>query len=78
MKLLQVDPETERRQAEAVARVRQARDRRAWQDACAAVESAARSGTNLVPPIVTAVEAHATVGEIADVLRGVFGEYRGH
>ena len=77
MKLLQVDPATERRQAEAVARLRQARDRRAWQDTCAAIESTARSGANLVPPIIAAVEAHATVGEIADVLRGVFGEYRG-
>ena len=77
MKLLQVDPATERRQAEAVARLRQARDRRAWQDTCAAIESTARSGANLVPPIIAGVEAHATVGEIADVLRGVFGEYRG-
>ncbi len=77
MKLLQVDPATERQQVAAVARLRQARDRRRWQEACAAVESAARSGVNLVPPIIAAVEARATVGEIADVLRGVFGEYRG-
>ena len=42
----------------------------------AAVERAAREGTNLVPPIIAAVEALATVGEISDTLRGVFGEYR--
>jgi methylmalonyl-CoA mutase, N-terminal domain len=77
IKLLQMDPATERQQTEAVGRLRQARDRRAWQNACAAVESAARNGVNLVPPIIAAVEARATVGEIADVLRGVFGEYRG-
>jgi methylmalonyl-CoA mutase N-terminal domain/subunit len=40
------------------------------------VAAAARGRDNLVPLIVTAVEAHATVGEIADTLRGVFGEYR--
>ena len=33
-------------------------------------------GENLVPPIVSAVEAYATLGEIADTLRAVFGEYR--
>ena len=39
------------------------------------VSDAARSGANLVPPIVNAVEAYATVGEIADAMRQVFGEY---
>ena len=40
------------------------------------VRQAAGDGSNLVPPIVAAVEAHATVGEIADALRRVFGEYQ--
>jgi methylmalonyl-CoA mutase N-terminal domain/subunit len=40
------------------------------------VEDAARGGDNLMPRIVAAVEAYATVGEIADVMRRVFGEYR--
>ena len=40
------------------------------------VEAAARSGANLMPRIVTAVEANATVGEISDTLRKVFGEYK--
>ena len=39
------------------------------------VERAARGGDNLVPPIIAAVEAQATVGEIADAMRRVFGEY---
>jgi hypothetical protein len=39
------------------------------------VTQAAQSGANLVPPIVAAVEAHATVGEIADAMRSVFGEH---
>jgi methylmalonyl-CoA mutase N-terminal domain/subunit len=39
------------------------------------VEDSARSGRNLMPDIVHAVESYATVGEISDALRRVFGEY---
>jgi methylmalonyl-CoA mutase N-terminal domain/subunit len=74
--LLQIDPETERRQREAVARVRQGRDAAACAGAIGAVERAARDGANLVPPIVAAVEARATLGEVADAMRRVFGEHR--
>jgi methylmalonyl-CoA mutase N-terminal domain/subunit len=41
-----------------------------------AVTRAARDGQNLVPPIVAAVESKATVGEISDTMRAVFGEYQ--
>jgi methylmalonyl-CoA mutase N-terminal domain/subunit len=41
-----------------------------------AVTQAARDGSNLVPPIIAAVEARATVGEIADAMRDVFGEFK--
>jgi methylmalonyl-CoA mutase N-terminal domain/subunit len=78
IRLLQVDSRAERSQVEAIGRLRQDRDRGVWHDACATVDSAARNGTNLVPPIIAAVEAHATVGEVADVLRTIFGEYRDH
>jgi methylmalonyl-CoA mutase N-terminal domain/subunit len=40
-----------------------------------ALEDTARNGANLMPLILTAVDALATVGEVADVLRGAFGEY---
>jgi methylmalonyl-CoA mutase N-terminal domain/subunit len=40
------------------------------------IEDAARSGANLMPHIVAAVEANATVGEISDTMRKVFGEYK--
>jgi methylmalonyl-CoA mutase N-terminal domain/subunit len=66
-------------EGEQVARVRAlraARDQADWRSALDAVASAARGGGNLVPPIIAAVEARATVGEIADTMRGVFGEYR--
>ena len=74
--LLQVDPEVERQQVERVRQVRASRSRHQWTAALDAVGLVARSGGNLMPPIIGAVEAHATVGEISDVLRGIFGEYR--
>ena len=42
----------------------------------AAFARAARKGGNLVPPIIAAVESRATVGEISDAMRSVFGEYK--
>jgi methylmalonyl-CoA mutase, N-terminal domain len=74
--LFQIDPDVERRQVERVAAVRAGRDRTAWRAAIDEVASAARGSANLVPPIVAAVEARATIGEISDALRGVFGEYK--
>ena len=73
---LRIDPAVETDQRERVARVRASRDPVGCQSALDAVTAAARGGGNLVPPIVAAVEARATVGEIADTLRAVFGEYR--
>jgi len=73
---LRIDPETERTQVERVRRVRATRDAGAWRAAVDRVVAGARETGNLVPPIIAAVEARATVGEIADALRGVFGEYR--
>jgi methylmalonyl-CoA mutase, N-terminal domain len=73
--LFRVDPEVERRQIERVRAVRAARSESAWREAIARVETAARGTDNLLPPILAAVEAHATVGEISDAMRRVFGEY---
>jgi methylmalonyl-CoA mutase N-terminal domain/subunit len=74
--LLRVDPESERRQAAAVAALRQSRDATAWQRSVDRIEQAAREGSNLVPPVIAAAEARATLGEIADAMRRVFGEHR--
>ena len=71
-----IDPQIEIDQAARVAALRAGRDPEPPRSALAAVERAAHDGTNLVPPIIAAVEALATVGEIADTLRRVFGEYR--
>ena len=76
MATLTIDPEIERQQIERVRAVRASRSETAWRDARAAVSAAARKGDNLVPAIVAAVDAHATVGEIADSMRDVFGEYK--
>ena len=76
--LLRIDPETERRQRSAVARVRETRDASACAAALDAVERAARDGSNLVPEVIAAVEARATLGEVADAMRRVFGEHRDH
>jgi methylmalonyl-CoA mutase N-terminal domain/subunit len=73
--LHRVDPAVEARQKARTTTVRRERDVVAWQEALAHVRSAARTDVNLVPPIVAAVEAQATLGEIADALRDVFGEH---
>ena len=73
--LFQIDPEVEPRQIARLNAVRASRDADAWREALAAVSRAASDGSNLVPPIVAAVEARATVGEIADTMRTVFGEF---
>jgi len=71
-----IDPELEQRQVERVRAVRARRDARRWDAALRSVTDAAVSGANLMPRILEAVESEATVGEVADRLRGVFGEYR--
>jgi len=74
--LFAIDPELERQQAARVSAVRASRDGAMHRAALDAIVAAARGTDNLVPRIVAAVEARATVGEISDALRGVFGEFR--
>jgi len=71
-----IDPELEQRQVERVRALRARRDVGRWTAALRAVSDAAAIGENLMPRILEAVESEATVGEIADRMRGVFGEYR--
>jgi methylmalonyl-CoA mutase N-terminal domain/subunit len=74
--LLKLDVSAERARRERLARLRSRRDATAVGAALAQVEAAAHSGVNLMPPILAAVEAHATLGEIADRLRAVFGKHQ--
>ena len=72
---MKIDPAFERAQVERVRKVRAERDAGAAMAALNEVERAAHSGENLMPRIIAAVEAYATLGEVADAMRRVFGEY---
>jgi methylmalonyl-CoA mutase N-terminal domain/subunit len=74
--VFRMDADVERRQIDRVRAVRGSRSEHAWRDALTALERAALDGANLVPPVIAAVEAQATLGEIANTLRAVFGEYQ--
>ena len=74
--VFRLDPKVEHGQIERLRALRASRSEDAVRTALAAVEQAARGSDNLVPPIVDAVQRSVTVGEIADTLRGVFGEHR--
>jgi len=65
----------ERKQVERLRAVRAKRDRATWEAAIKKVEDTARGAGNLMPVIIEAVEANATVGEISDAMRQVYGEY---
>ena len=71
-----IDPELERRQVERLREVRASRSASQVSGQLDALEAAARGTANLMPHIIASVEALATIGEISDRLRGVFGEYR--
>ncbi len=71
-----IDPRLEEEQVARLRALRARRDGAAATAALAAVATAAREDRNLMPPILDAVKAFGTVGEIADALRSVFGEHR--
>jgi methylmalonyl-CoA mutase N-terminal domain/subunit len=72
--IFRVDSHIESAQRARVAAVRANRDARQWRAAIDAVRDAARGDANLVPLVIAAVQANATVGEISDAMRDVFGE----
>ena len=76
LEILRVGNEVERTQVERVRARKAARDAGAVAARLTAVRDAARGGSNLMPPIIEAVKAEVTVGEISDVFREVFGVYR--
>jgi methylmalonyl-CoA mutase N-terminal domain/subunit len=73
--VLRVDEQLQRKRAERLAALRAKRDAVAVQRSLSAVEQAARDDANLIPPIIGAVESYATLGEISDAMRKVFGEH---
>ncbi len=74
--LLRVDPAVGERQKQKLAALKAGRDQKAVDSALASLRNVARSSDNLMPPILEAVRAYATLGEICGVLREEFGEYR--
>ncbi len=73
---LRIEPEIERSQIARLNALRAKRDSARTKSALAELQRRAATTENLLPAILTAVEAHATVGEISDTLRRIFGEYQ--
>ena len=76
LELLRVTEEDTAKQVAKLAALRSSRDRTVVDDRLARVDEAARGTANLLPPMKEALRARATLGEVSDVLRRVFGEYR--
>ena len=74
--LQRIDPAAEAAQIAGLQRVRAERDPAAWEAAMRRLDDAARGTDNLLPPLIEAVEAYATVGELSDRLRAAWGEHR--
>ncbi|BCA81119.1 methylmalonyl-CoA mutase family protein [Desulfuromonas sp. AOP6] len=74
--LLKIKPEVERAQLKAIAAVKTGRDQQAVEARLAALKTAAQGTENLMPPILEAVRAYASLGEICNTLRDVFGEHQ--
>jgi len=74
--LQRIDPGLEREQVAGIASLRAERDHRAWAASLDELERVARGSGNMLPTIIAAVEARATLGEISDRLRAAWGEHR--
>jgi methylmalonyl-CoA mutase N-terminal domain/subunit len=74
--LQRIDPQSEADQVARVRRIRAERDAGAWERAMSDLDATARSTQNLLPAIIAAVKARATLGEISDRLRVAWGEHR--
>jgi len=75
--LLKVNPRIEKEQRKRLASLRKRRDAAAVRAALGDLESACRGKRNVMEPILDAVRAYATLGEISDVMRSVFGTHQG-
>jgi methylmalonyl-CoA mutase N-terminal domain/subunit len=73
---LKVDPEVEKEQVARLQKMKAGRDETSVKAALERLESAAKGTDNLMPSLLDAVKVYATLGEICDVLRSVFGEYK--
>ena len=76
LQILKIDPRVEEEQIARLQRVRETRNYQAHQKALNRLRTTAQQGDNLMPAIIEAVRVYAAAGEITEVLRGVFGEYK--
>lgn len=76
LKLLEIDEKIEKKQIANLKRLKEKRDNKKLKDVLDKVQAVARSDGNIMPVLIEAVKSYATVGEISDSLREVFGEYR--
>ena len=76
MQILKIDEEVDNNQRERLREIKRKRDKEAVKKHLGAIAEAAREGKNLMPFIINAVREYATVGEISDVFREVYGIYR--
>ena len=74
--LLQMDLSLQKKQVKRLKKFKASRDQKAMKAAIARLEAAAKSGENLMPKILDAVKAKASLGEISNSLRGVFGRHK--
>ena len=74
--ILEMDPEGFDRQCARLKKLRASRDKGKFEASIRAIEKAAEGDANLMPHFIEAAKAKVTLGEMCDVLRGVFGEYR--
>jgi methylmalonyl-CoA mutase N-terminal domain/subunit len=76
LEVMKIGPEIEKKQVRAVQAVRKKRNRRRWESSLKKMKETAGGEENLMPSLIEAVKAYATVGEISSALKEVFGEYK--
>ena len=76
--LLKIDEDVQREQIEFLNKVRAQRNEQEVKVKLTALKTAAESNANLMPVILDAVKVYASIGEICNTMRGVFGEYKEH
>src|SRR5213076_3288369 len=76
IELLKIDDQVHQEQVDRIARVKRERNQAAVDVALGKIEAACRGTDNLMPPVLEAVKAYATLGEVSDVFRKVWGQYR--
>jgi methylmalonyl-CoA mutase N-terminal domain/subunit len=74
--LLRVDPKQQEIETDKLKKLRAARDQKVWKGALGSLDEVSRTDENVMPAVIEAVKAKATVGEICDVWRNIWGEYR--